>query len=64
MEKKEQKEQKQKKPYMAPEVKSVAMEMSGIIASSDKTAASAVVEDYDEENVTPTTTDGNSFNVW
>ena len=25
MEKKEQKEQKQKKPYMAPEVKSVAM---------------------------------------
>lgn len=64
MEKKEQKEQKQKKPYMAPEVKSVAMEMSGMIATPDKTAASFVVDDYDEENVTPTTTDGNSFNVW
>jgi len=64
MEKKEQKEQKKKKPYMAPEVKSVAMEMSGMIATSDKSAASIVVEDYDEEDVTPTTTDGNSFNVW
>jgi hypothetical protein len=64
MEKKEQKEQKKKQPFIAPEVTIVAMETCGIIASSDKTAASTVVEDYDEENVTPTTTDGNSFNVW
>ena len=64
MEKKEQKEQKKKQPCIAPEVTIVAMETCGIIASSDKTAASTVVEDYDEENVTPTTTDGNSVNVW
>jgi len=33
MEKVEQKEQKKKKPYKAPEVKSIAMETSGMITT-------------------------------
>lgn len=60
----EKKEQKQKKPYMAPEMESIAIEMSGMIATSNKTTTSSVVEDPDEENVAPTTTGGDSFNVW
>jgi hypothetical protein len=49
---------------MAPEIESIAIEMSGMIATSDKTTTNSVVEDYNEENVAPTTTGGDSFNVW
>jgi len=59
MEKKEN-----KKPYTAPEVQCIAMEKSGLMVTSNKTSTHILLEEYSEEEVTPTTTGGNTFNVW